>query len=334
MNGPRVSIRVALATCVLALALLAAVAAAAGYLVETHRQQADRDHRLAAAATYVQHGKAQARTSHWRRGLDWQLAALGLGASARRSPALPMGNASLYQPVLPVLGEATRGHPADSDLHVPARRRLAPEPETDSLCASARPERPRACRARLRACRPARRRGAADLGDQPLARRSAAPPKHAGRGDRRWRSDRDAGDLADPGSRKRRHRHLWHGRQPRAHSRARRTRRGRATPARQLDRPRPAHAALLAARLPRRHRDRDGQPRRAARPGAGESRPDRPARDEPVRLRASRHRCSRPDCKRQTPQRRSPTSTAALRARSLRARSRASPRRAAHGPGR
>ena len=81
MSRRRVSIRVALALCVLALALLAAAAGAAGYLVETHRQQAGRDHRLAAAAAYVQHGKAQAETSHWRRGLTGQLAALRLGAS-------------------------------------------------------------------------------------------------------------------------------------------------------------------------------------------------------------------------------------------------------------
>ena len=81
MSRPRVSIRVALATCVLALALLAAAAGAASYLVETHRQQADRDHRLATAAAYVQHSKAQAKTSHWQRSLTGQLAARGLGAS-------------------------------------------------------------------------------------------------------------------------------------------------------------------------------------------------------------------------------------------------------------
>ena len=81
MNGPRVSIRVALAACMLALALLAAAAGAAGYLVETHSQQADRDHRVGAAAAYVQRGKARAKTSRWQRGLTGELAALRLGAS-------------------------------------------------------------------------------------------------------------------------------------------------------------------------------------------------------------------------------------------------------------
>ena len=81
MNRPRVSIRVALALCVLALALLAAAAGAAGYLVETQRQQADRDRRLAAASAYVRHGESQAGATKWQRALDGELARLGLGAS-------------------------------------------------------------------------------------------------------------------------------------------------------------------------------------------------------------------------------------------------------------
>jgi signal transduction histidine kinase len=81
MSKLRVSGRVALAVCVIALPLLAAAASAAGYLVETHQQQNDRDHRLAAAAAYVQHGKAQAETTQWQHALTGKLAALGLGAS-------------------------------------------------------------------------------------------------------------------------------------------------------------------------------------------------------------------------------------------------------------
>ena len=56
MSRLRVSVRVALAVCVLALLWLAAGATAAGYLVEAHHQHTDRDHRLAAAAAYVEHG--------------------------------------------------------------------------------------------------------------------------------------------------------------------------------------------------------------------------------------------------------------------------------------
>ena len=81
MSRLRVSIRVALALCVLALLLLAAAASVAGYRVEAHRQQADRDHRLAAAAAYVQQGKTQAETKQWQQALTGKLAALGLGAS-------------------------------------------------------------------------------------------------------------------------------------------------------------------------------------------------------------------------------------------------------------
>ena len=81
MMRPSVSIRVALALCVLALALLAAAAGAAGYLVETHRQQADRHRRLATASAYIRHGEAQAGATQWQQALSRKLAALGLGAS-------------------------------------------------------------------------------------------------------------------------------------------------------------------------------------------------------------------------------------------------------------
>jgi signal transduction histidine kinase len=81
MSKLHLSARVALAVCVLALPLLAAAASGAGYLVERHRQQTDRDHRLAAAASYVQHGAARADTTQWQRALTRKLAALGLAAS-------------------------------------------------------------------------------------------------------------------------------------------------------------------------------------------------------------------------------------------------------------
>jgi signal transduction histidine kinase len=81
MSRLRVSFRVASGVGVLALLLLVAAASAAGYLVEAHRQQTDRDNRLAAAAAYVQRGKAHTETRHWQRALTGRLAALGLGAS-------------------------------------------------------------------------------------------------------------------------------------------------------------------------------------------------------------------------------------------------------------
>jgi signal transduction histidine kinase len=81
MSRRRIPAHVALAVCALALPLLAAAAGAAGYLVETHRQQSDRDRRLAAAATFVRRGAAHADTARWQRALTGKLAALGLGAS-------------------------------------------------------------------------------------------------------------------------------------------------------------------------------------------------------------------------------------------------------------
>jgi hypothetical protein len=95
MSRRRVPLRVALAVCVLALLGLAAAATAVGFLVEAHRQQSDRDRRLAAAAAYVEHAKAQAETTGWH-ALTEKLAALQLSAqlitpSASGSPSTEHG---------------------------------------------------------------------------------------------------------------------------------------------------------------------------------------------------------------------------------------------------
>jgi signal transduction histidine kinase len=81
MRRPRVSARVAIAGSLVALLLLAAGATTAGYLLETHSQQSGRNHRLAVAAAFVEHGKAQAETTRWQQTLSEKLAALGLGAT-------------------------------------------------------------------------------------------------------------------------------------------------------------------------------------------------------------------------------------------------------------
>jgi len=78
MRRLRASVRVALAASVLALVLLAAGAAAAGYLVEARNQRSDRAQRLAAAAAYVNHGATQAGTTRWQQALTRKLTALGL----------------------------------------------------------------------------------------------------------------------------------------------------------------------------------------------------------------------------------------------------------------
>jgi DNA-binding winged helix-turn-helix (wHTH) protein/HAMP domain-containing protein len=71
-------------------------ASAAGYLIETHRQQADGDHRLAAAAAYISNGAAQANTTQWQQALTGKLAALHL--SAELTIASPTSKRSIYQP--------------------------------------------------------------------------------------------------------------------------------------------------------------------------------------------------------------------------------------------
>ena len=95
MNKLRVSFRVGLGGCALLLLLLAAGAIAAGYLIEAHHQQADRDHRLTAAAAYVQHGAPRADTTQWQRSLTAKLRALQLGASLTLA-ASPDGKRMLY----------------------------------------------------------------------------------------------------------------------------------------------------------------------------------------------------------------------------------------------
>jgi signal transduction histidine kinase len=103
MSRLRVSVGVALAVCVFAPLGLAAGAAAAGYLVETHHQDADRDHRLAAAAVYVEHGATRAETKPWQQALTEKLAALRL--SAQLALVSPTSKRSIYQP-RPIAGES------------------------------------------------------------------------------------------------------------------------------------------------------------------------------------------------------------------------------------
>lgn len=93
MSRLRVPLRAALAVCVLALLLLAAAATAAGFLLEADRQRTDRDHRLAAGAAYVEHGKTQAETTGWH-ALTEKLAALRL--SAQLITTAPTGKPGIH----------------------------------------------------------------------------------------------------------------------------------------------------------------------------------------------------------------------------------------------
>jgi signal transduction histidine kinase len=108
MSRPRVPFRAALAVSVLALFLLAAAATTAGYLAEAHSQQAGRDHRLAAAAAYVDHvaaanlgnGPTQAKTNSWQQALTQQLAALQL--NAQLTVVSPTSKRALYMSRIPL----------------------------------------------------------------------------------------------------------------------------------------------------------------------------------------------------------------------------------------
>ena len=79
MTRLRVPLRPGLAMGVLALLGIAAAATAVGFLLEADRQKSDRDHRLAAAAAYVEHDEAQIETAGWH-ALTEKLAALRLSA--------------------------------------------------------------------------------------------------------------------------------------------------------------------------------------------------------------------------------------------------------------
>jgi signal transduction histidine kinase len=94
MKHFRVSVRAALAICVLALVLLAAAATASGYLVEAQIQRSDQAHRLAAAAAYVGHGAAQAGTPRWQQALTRELTELGL--LAQLTVVSPGGKGAVY----------------------------------------------------------------------------------------------------------------------------------------------------------------------------------------------------------------------------------------------
>jgi signal transduction histidine kinase len=80
MSRIRAPARVALAVSVLALLLLSAGAATAGYLVEARNQRIDLAHGLADAATYVEHGATQAETTRWQQALTGEFTTLGLSA--------------------------------------------------------------------------------------------------------------------------------------------------------------------------------------------------------------------------------------------------------------
>ncbi len=94
MSHMRLPLRFALGLSVLALLALAAAATTAGYLVEVHHQHADRNRRLAAAAAYVEHGKARAETTQWQQTLTNKLNALRLSAqlilTGGPNPKLPI----------------------------------------------------------------------------------------------------------------------------------------------------------------------------------------------------------------------------------------------------
>ncbi len=94
MRRLRTSMRVALAVSVLALVVLAAGAAALGYLVEANSQSSDQAHRLAAVAAYVEGGATQAETTPWQETLTTKLTELGLRAEL--TMVWPGGKRAIY----------------------------------------------------------------------------------------------------------------------------------------------------------------------------------------------------------------------------------------------
>jgi signal transduction histidine kinase len=80
MSRIRAPARVALAVSLLALLLLSAGAATAGYLVEARNQRIDLAHGLADAAAYVERAATQTETTRWQQALTAEFTTLGLSA--------------------------------------------------------------------------------------------------------------------------------------------------------------------------------------------------------------------------------------------------------------
>jgi signal transduction histidine kinase len=115
MSRLRIRFSVALTVGVLALPLLAAAAGATGYFIETNRQQADRDQRLAAAGAYVEHGQGRAETRQWQQALAAKLSALGVGAQLTLVSAT--SKRSIYATTEP--GDKTKPSPSQSTSSQP-----------------------------------------------------------------------------------------------------------------------------------------------------------------------------------------------------------------------
>jgi signal transduction histidine kinase len=101
MSSLRVPFHLTLAGSALALVLLTAAATVAGYFVEAHGQQADRDHRLAAAEAYASRtaaslrpGLAPADAQRFQQALPKKLAGLGVGTQL--TLISPTGKRLLY----------------------------------------------------------------------------------------------------------------------------------------------------------------------------------------------------------------------------------------------
>jgi signal transduction histidine kinase len=110
MRTIHVSARVALAASLLAVLLLSAGAASAGYLVEAHHQRTDLAHRLANAASFVEHGARQASKARWQLALSQRLGALDL--NAQLTIVAPGRKRAIY--VSRALGLTTARAPAPS----------------------------------------------------------------------------------------------------------------------------------------------------------------------------------------------------------------------------
>jgi signal transduction histidine kinase len=141
MSSLRVPFRVVLAGSAVALLLLTAAATAAGYLIEAHSRQADRNHRLTAAQDYFKNataspGLAPVEAQRFQEALPETLAGFGVGAQL--TLISPTGKRLLYassalsdrQPVtsyiFPLAAGSGSGSVLALDLYLPPPDRGRP----------------------------------------------------------------------------------------------------------------------------------------------------------------------------------------------------------------
>ena len=306
MRRPPIRIRTFILGTVLVLLLLPTLAGGAAWLIERDHQQAGIQQRLNTALAYLRSHRTEIQEPAVLQGFARLLDRLDL--LAQLVIAEPGEKSQIY--VSPALSpdiqrqQARKAKAGRSGTSAATKRPVRDDASGPTTTSSSRsqsrgpqayagrrprlparlPRHPGARRAPQRNHRPARRPRGRGLARRPLDGRPARQTEHRGRQGRRRRPDDRRPEQPDRRDREHRtggRRHDSRARRDRAATS--RSRRGETVPRHQR-RPRPAHAAVRAARTPAGDRLPAGQPGRPPRAGRSESRRARTTDRQPVRL--------------------------------------------------